>query len=73
MTGLRPVSRAQLIRQLRVLGFIGPFSGGHHAFMSRGDIDVRMPNPHDKDIGVPLLRRILEQADVSRSEWMHDQ
>ena len=73
MTRLRPVSRAELIRTFQKLGFAGPFSGGRHSFMSRGDIDVRIPNPHEGDIGVPLLKRILDQAGISRKEWLHGQ
>lgn len=72
MTKLLPISHRQLIKKLRELGFDGPFSGGRHQFMSRGNIDVHIPNPHQSDIGVALLKRILQQAGVSRDEW-HDQ
>ena len=71
MTKLSPVSRTKLIKRLRSLGFEGPFSGGKHMFMSRDEIDVRIPNPHEGDISPDLLVRILKQAGVSRSEWMH--
>jgi predicted RNA binding protein YcfA (HicA-like mRNA interferase family) len=30
---------------------------------------VTIPNPHQGDIGVGLLTRILRQAGVSREEW----
>ncbi len=69
MTRLGPVSRRTLISRFQELGFEGPFSGGKHAYMSRGDIDVRIPNPHEGDIGPDLLIRILRQAGVSRKEW----
>ncbi len=69
MKKLGPVSRRALIARLRSLGFAGPFSGGKHQFMSRGDIDVHIPNPHQSDISVPLLRRILRQAEVTLEEW----
>lgn len=69
MTRLLPLSRRQLIAKLQALGFDGPFSGGRHQFMSRGEIDVHIPNPHQKDIGIALLKRILRQADVSMDEW----
>ena len=72
MTKLRPISRRKLIRRLQELGFEGPFSGGKHSFMSRDDIDVRIPNPHEGDISADLLIRILHQADVSRKEWGHE-
>lgn len=64
-----PISRRDLIQGLRTLGFEGPFSGGRHQFMVRGDVVVAIPNPHRKDIGVGLLSRILRQAGVTRSEW----
>jgi len=64
-----PVSRRELIRCLRTLGFEGPFSGGKHEFMIRGDLVLTIPNPHGTDIGVDLLARILKQAGVTRREW----
>lgn len=64
-----PIGRRDLIRGLRILGFEGPFSGGKHQFMVRGDIVVAIPNPHGRDIGVGLLSRVLRQAGVTRSEW----
>lgn len=64
-----PVSRRRLIAVLRSLGFGEPVSGGRHEFMVRGDVVVTIPNPHRGDIGVGLLKRVLTQAGVSRSEW----
>ena len=32
-------------------------------------IKVRIPNPHRGDISIGLLKRILEEADVSLEEW----
>ncbi len=64
-----PMSRRKLIVRLRELGFEGPFSGGNHQFMSRGEIDVRIPNPHVSDIGKDLLVRILRQAGIQKDEW----
>src|SRR5262249_51256285 len=37
--------------------------------MVRGDITIRIPNPHQADIGMELLARILRQASISREEW----
>jgi hypothetical protein len=37
--------------------------------MQRGDVTVRIPNPHHGDIGIELLSRVLEQAGVSRDDW----
>ncbi len=69
MPSLRPVKRTELVRRLRSLGFEGPFSGGKHQFMQRGDVSVVLPNPHRGDVGRELLIRILRQAGVSRDEW----
>ena len=69
MPRIGPVSRTDLIRYLRVLGFDGPFSGGNHQFMVRDDVTVRIPNPHRGDISTELLIRILRQAGINRSTW----
>lgn len=63
------VSRTTLIRGLRALGFSGPLAGGKHMYMVREQLRVAIPNPHQGDIGVGLLARILRQANVSREEW----
>jgi predicted RNA binding protein YcfA (HicA-like mRNA interferase family) len=69
MPRLGPVKRRDLVRYLRQLHFEGPFSGGRHQFMVRGDITVRIPNPHAGDIGRELLARVLRQAGISSDEW----
>ena len=69
MPRLGPVKRKDLIRHFRRLDFEGPFSGGRHQFMVKGDITVRIPNPHKDDIGKELLARILRQAGISQEEW----
>ncbi len=68
---MEPVSRRELIKRLRKLGFQGPFSGGKHSYMSRGKHKLRIPNPHsEEDIYSPLLDNIiLRQAKISREEW----
>lgn len=70
MIKLAPVSRRRLVARFRELGFDGPFSGGRHQFMSRRELDIFIPNPHEGDISVDLLSRILRQAEISREEWM---
>ena len=63
------ISRKDLIHYLRQLGFAGPYSGGKHQFMSNGSLTLRIPNPHQADIGRELLTRILRQAGISKSDW----
>jgi len=64
------ISRKELIRKFRKLGFHGPFSGGRHQFMIKGRKKIRIPNPHKrKDIHVSLLREILRQSGISFKDW----
>ncbi len=69
MPKLGPISRRDFVQCLRRVGFEGPFSGGKHQFMIRGDVTIRVPNPHQGDISVSLLSRILRQAGVSKGDW----
>lgn len=69
MPAWRPVSRRELIAALRRLGFQGPYSGGEHEFMVRGQRVLAIPNPHRGAIGLGLLAVILRQAGLSRKEW----
>ncbi len=69
MPELGPVSWAELVTRLRKLGFEGPFQGGKHPYMTKGDLVLTVPNPHRKDIGIPLLTRISKQAKITREEW----
>ena len=64
-----PVKRKDLLRYLKRFGFVGPYSGGKHSFMLKGDITIRVPNPHHADIGKELLARILRQAGISKDDW----
>ena len=63
------ISRKELIRKFKALGYDGPFSGGKHQFMVRGKKKIRIPNPHLGDIGVSLLKEILRQAEISSQDW----
>jgi predicted RNA binding protein YcfA (HicA-like mRNA interferase family) len=72
MSRLTPISWHNLVKRLHELGFEGPYSGGKHPQMRRGDVTVIIPNRHEGDIGVGLLSRLLRQAGVSREEWLGD-
>ena len=69
MPEIRPIKRKELIRFLRKLDFNGPFSGGKHQFMVKGDLRIRIPNPHKKEIGKNLLKIILKEAEISKETW----
>ncbi len=66
---LKPVSRKVLIKRLRQLGFAGPFSGGKHQFMKKNNFKLCIPNPHGKDIGIELLKRIIKDLGISKDEF----
>jgi predicted RNA binding protein YcfA (HicA-like mRNA interferase family) len=70
MARLTPVSWHDFVHRLRELGFEGPYAGGRHPQMRRGDVTVIIPNPHEGDIGVGFLQRLLRQAGISREEWL---
>jgi len=64
-----PISRKKLLSYLKQFGFEGPYSGARHQFMIKGNLTLRIPNPHQSDIGKELLARILRQAGISKEEW----
>ena len=64
-----PIKRRELISCLRRMGFSGPFAGGKHEFMQKGNLSLIIPNPHGRDIGPKLLGKILRQAGIDRREW----
>ena len=70
MADLSPVSWTNLVSQLRKLGFDGPYQGGKHPYMIKGELVLTIPNPHRRDIGVALLSQILRRAGVTREEWL---
>lgn len=69
MPAFGPISRRGLIRNLRKVGFEGPYSGGKHQYMVKGQHKLALPNPHIGDISVSLLNKILRQAGIERTEW----
>jgi predicted RNA binding protein YcfA (HicA-like mRNA interferase family) len=64
-----PIKRKGRIAALQKAGFEGPFAGGKHEFLVKGELRLVVPNPHQSEIGKELLARILRQAGVSRSDW----
>ena len=72
MPAYGPISRRNLIRALRALGFDGPHTGTgkHPEYMVRDGRVVRLPNPHRGDIGINLLADLLDQAGITRDEWI---
>lgn len=64
------ISRRELIRKFRSLGYLGPFSGTKHQFMKKDEQKVRIPNPHGSgDISIGLVKELLRQAGISDEDW----
>ncbi|MCL4706723.1 type II toxin-antitoxin system HicA family toxin [bacterium] len=69
MPSFGPIKRKDLIHYLRELGFEGPYAGGKHQYMIKGELKLAIPNPHQGDIGRDLLARILRQAEIEKDDW----
>jgi predicted RNA binding protein YcfA (HicA-like mRNA interferase family) len=68
---LSPIHRRDLIKSLRALGWEGPFAGGKHEFMCKGQIKLPIPNPHGSgEISVAKLQEILKEIGVDRKTWV---
>ncbi|HEX9331425.1 MAG TPA: type II toxin-antitoxin system HicA family toxin [Anaerolineales bacterium] len=65
----KPIKRKDLIKALKEAGFEGPYAGGRHEFLVKGELRLILPNPHQSDISKDLLARILRQANLTREEW----
>mgnify|MGYP001567351182 CR=1 FL=1 len=70
MPKLGPVSFRKLVSRLKDFGFDGPFAGGRHLYMTKGDLILTITNPHHGEIGPALLRRLLKQAGIKRQDWL---
>ncbi len=63
------ISWRKLVQKFRELGFDGPYSGGRHLFMAKGELKIHIPNPHRGDISKHLVAEILKQAGISIDDW----
>ena len=71
MSEINPISRKKLIAKLNALGFKGPFRATKHQYMLKGKQKIFIPNPHKgKDIGIPLLKKIIRQIGIEQSKFM---
>lgn len=70
MSKLTPISRSEFIKKLRAFGFEGPYSGGKHLYMIKGNLRLAIPNPHRQEISTDLLSRLIKQAKISREDWL---
>jgi predicted RNA binding protein YcfA (HicA-like mRNA interferase family) len=69
---ITPVPWNELVKKLAKAGFEGPYQGGKHPYMIKGELVLTIPNPHPEDISVDLIMRIIRQAGIVREEWLND-
>ena len=69
MPPIGPIKRRELIRNLRKLGFEGPYTGGRHEYRVKGTLKLFIPNPHRGEISKGLLVKVLHQAEIDRDKW----
>ncbi|MBI5470227.1 type II toxin-antitoxin system HicA family toxin [Candidatus Kaiserbacteria bacterium] len=71
MPKLRPISWTLFVSRMKTFGFSGPYQEGKHPYMIKGAMTLTVPNPHEGDISRDLLMKVLRQAGISRSQWVH--
>jgi hypothetical protein len=73
MAGWHPLKRREFIRELRALGFAGPYGGTRHDFLIFGP--HRQTVPSNSDYSVSQLKMLLRQVGtilerkISFEEW----
>ncbi len=65
----KPIKHRELVRRFHQLGWQGPWQRGKHPFLVKDGRRLTIPNPHEGDIDWSLMKRILAQARVTRTEW----
>lgn len=65
----KPLKRQRLIKKLKKLDFVGPYSGGKHQFMERGELKIFIPNPHRGDLGSKLISLIIRELKISGRDF----
>lgn len=66
---LKPLKWQEMVRRMKEAGFGGPRRGGKHPFMVKGELKVRIPNPHGGEISIGLISEILKQAGIDKKKW----
>nr|WP_321496797.1 type II toxin-antitoxin system HicA family toxin [uncultured Methanolobus sp.] len=68
---LKPVAAKKVIKALESLGFVQVRQKGSHIFMQHPDGRTTVVPVHSgKDIGKGLVRKLLQDAKLSRDEWL---
>jgi len=71
MSKIKPISRKILIQKIIKLGFTGPFVASRHQFMMNNNgKKIFIPNPHKKDIDIPILMAIIKQVGIDKDKFI---
>ena len=71
MTEIKPLPAKKVIKALEKLGFEQLRQKGSHLFMRHPDGRTTIVPIHStKDIGKGLIRKIVNDAKISREEWI---
>jgi len=71
MPRIIPISRKNLIKKLKKLGFKGPYSGTKHEYMIKDCHKIFIPNPHSKkDIDIPIIKALINQLNIGRNKFL---
>ena len=49
----------------------GPYPGGRHSYMKKGNFRLIIPNPHGSQIDSVLIKEILKQAGIDMHAWLN--
>ncbi len=69
MPPLKPIKWRELVFYLKKLGFEGPYPGSKHQYIVKDNFKLTIPNPHQGDISLGLLTRILRRANINKNDW----
>jgi predicted RNA binding protein YcfA (HicA-like mRNA interferase family) len=68
---IKPVSSRKAIKALESLGFVQIRQKGSHLFMQHPDGRATVVPVHSsQDLGKGLVRKLLQDAKLSRDEWL---
>lgn len=65
----KPISRRELIRRMRILGWIGPEAGKRHGAMRKGNAYGADSQSPSRRSGRSLVKRVIKQANIDPEEW----
>lgn len=71
MPKLSPLSRNELIKKLREFGFDGPYSGGKHLYMIKGNLRLTVPNPPQERNRRGFIDKDIESSRHSKERMVN--